>query len=597
MSHSRTVEIEGHIIDSGTMQRCFGAVMDLGGSFDVEQFDVGKHEDVESYCRMAVSADDPETLKRSSTSSTRTARCWRTRPTWNSWRRPRTKSSAELLLHHKQTTDRGAVRRRVDRRRADRDGLRADREPDGGPGDPRAYTKVLNAVEEDDLVATDQSGIRVNPPERPRSGAARSASCRAASPLSALGVDDPRGRRGAPRGDRGRRERDGRRRPAVIHSGAGDALAELVEAGYVDALSAGNGFATHDLERSLYGTSLGMDVETLEHPRKGHKHHIWTISEIIRAGGIEAAVEDGIIGEGVMYQCVQNDVDTVLAGSIRDDGPLPDTITDAVEAQNAIRDQAHDADIVLMLATLLHSVAVGNCLPSTTKTVCVDINPPLPSPCSTDRGSGGRDGHRHRDVRPHARGVRAGRGGGGSERRGGDHRGLRRVTAALRPYDPETDADALYEMKTAFERGLGESTGGDEKAAAYEGKLTDDYRESWLAWVDRCVSDDERCVTVAVEEEEGNDPNLVGYVFVLPERLAMIWDAAVINELYVVPESRGTGVADELMGAAVALAGDQDLPLDRIVLDVDPANERAQRFYDRHGFEQWGEMVARSLDG
>jgi len=174
--------------------------------------------------------------------------------------------------------------------------------------------------------------------------------------------------------------------PAVIHSGAGDALAELVEAGYVDALSAGNGFATHDLERSLYGTSLGMDVETLEHPRKGHKHHIWTISEIIRAGGIEAAVEDGIIGEGVMYQCVQNDVDTVLAGSIRDDGPLPDTITDAVEAQNAIRDQAHDADIVLMLATLLHSVAVGNCLPSTTKTVCVDINPATVTQL-LDRGS------------------------------------------------------------------------------------------------------------------------------------------------------------------------------------------------------------------
>jgi lysine-ketoglutarate reductase/saccharopine dehydrogenase-like protein (TIGR00300 family) len=174
--------------------------------------------------------------------------------------------------------------------------------------------------------------------------------------------------------------------PAVIHSGAGDALAELVEAGFVDSLSAGNGFATHDLERSLYGTSLGMNVETLEHPRKGHKHHIWTISEIIRAGGIEAAVEEGIVTEGVMYQCVENDVDVVLAGSIRDDGPLPDTITDAVEAQNAIRDQAHEADVVVMLATLLHSVAVGNCLPSTTKTVCVDINPATVTQL-LDRGS------------------------------------------------------------------------------------------------------------------------------------------------------------------------------------------------------------------
>ncbi|PAU82577.1 GNAT family N-acetyltransferase [Halorubrum salipaludis] len=178
------------------------------------------------------------------------------------------------------------------------------------------------------------------------------------------------------------------------------------------------------------------------------------------------------------------------------------------------------------------------------------------------------------------------------------------MTADLRPYDPETDADALYGLKTAFERGLGESTGGEAKAAAYEGKLTEEYRERWLAWVDRCVADDERCVTVAVDGGgKGNgggdagDADLVGYVFVLPERLAMVWDAAVVNEIYVAPEHRGTGVADDLMDAAVALAGDQDLPLDRIVLDVDPKNERAKAFYDRHGFERWGEMVARSLDG
>ncbi|WP_144922998.1 GNAT family N-acetyltransferase [Halorubrum salsamenti] len=175
------------------------------------------------------------------------------------------------------------------------------------------------------------------------------------------------------------------------------------------------------------------------------------------------------------------------------------------------------------------------------------------------------------------------------------------MTAEIRPYDAETDADALYDLKTAFERGLGESTGGDEKAAVYEGKLTGEYRDRWLAWVDRCVADDERCVTVAVDRGgegiEGDDENLVGYVYVLPERLAMVWDAAVINELYVAPEYRGTGVADELLDAVVSLAGDQDLPLDRIVLDVDPANERAKAFYDRHGFEPWGEMVARPLDG
>jgi lysine-ketoglutarate reductase/saccharopine dehydrogenase-like protein (TIGR00300 family) len=151
-------------------------------------------------------------------------------------------------------------------------------------------------------------------------------------------------------------------------------------------LSAGNGFAVHDLEHDLYGTSLGMDTESLDHPRKGHKHHIYTISEIIREGGIEAAVESGTVESGVMYECVTNDRPYVLAGSIRDDGPLPDTITDAVEAQNAIREQAHEADLVLMLSTLLHSVAVGNCLPSTTKVVCVDINPATVTQL-LDRGS------------------------------------------------------------------------------------------------------------------------------------------------------------------------------------------------------------------
>ena len=388
MTHSRTVELEGHIIDSGAMQRAWGAVMDLGGSFDVAQFDVGTHEEAESYCRMTVSAEDEETLQAILHELHQNGAVLENPTDVDLVAAPADKvvppDFYSTTNHPTEVLYEGEW---VEVERIEMDCALVV-EPNGGPeGGPRAYTKVLNAVDAGDLIATDQSGIRVRPPERPRSGGGAfgfmqggvSSERPSESTIRevAEAVQDVKANGGNVMVVAG---------PAVIHSGAGDALADLVAAGYVDSLSAGNGFATHDIERSLYGTSLGMDVETLEHPRKGHKHHIWTISEIIRAGGIAAAVEDGIIGDGVMYQCVKNDVDTVLAGSIRDDGPLPDTITDAVEAQDAIRDQAHDADIVLMLATLLHSVAVGNCLPSTTKTVCVDINPATVTQL-LDRGS------------------------------------------------------------------------------------------------------------------------------------------------------------------------------------------------------------------
>jgi ribosomal protein S18 acetylase RimI-like enzyme len=160
----------------------------------------------------------------------------------------------------------------------------------------------------------------------------------------------------------------------------------------------------------------------------------------------------------------------------------------------------------------------------------------------------------------------------------------------IRPYTT-ADAEELWELKRGFELGIGEGTGDDAKGPKYEAKLTDDYRENWLAWVDDCVAEEPRCVTVAVDD----DGDLAGYVFVLPASLAFIWDAAVLNELFVAPDHRGTDVADDLMAAALDLAGEMDLPLDRLVLDVDRENERAQAFYDRYGFEHWGEMVAREL--
>lgn len=159
----------------------------------------------------------------------------------------------------------------------------------------------------------------------------------------------------------------------------------------------------------------------------------------------------------------------------------------------------------------------------------------------------------------------------------------------VRPYR-DADAPALWNLKRGFELGLGEGTGDEAKTERYREKLDGAYREAYLAWVGRCVDEQPRAVQVA---ERAGD--LVGYVFVLPASLSYIWDAAVLNEVYVEPEFRGTGLSDDLLEAALSVARDQPLPLDRIVLDVDPSNERAREFYERHGFEHWGEMVAREL--
>ncbi|MGB9987640.1 N-acetyltransferase family protein [Salarchaeum japonicum] len=158
----------------------------------------------------------------------------------------------------------------------------------------------------------------------------------------------------------------------------------------------------------------------------------------------------------------------------------------------------------------------------------------------------------------------------------------------VREYDG--DAEGLWRLKRAFETGLGEGTGDDAKAAVYEAKLTEEYREEYLSWVADCIEENARCVQVAVD-----DGRLVGYVFVLPASLAYVWDAAVLNEVFVAESYRGTGVADELMAAALDAAREMDLPLDRMVLDVDAENERARAFYDRYEFSSWGELVARDL--
>jgi lysine-ketoglutarate reductase/saccharopine dehydrogenase-like protein (TIGR00300 family) len=163
--------------------------------------------------------------------------------------------------------------------------------------------------------------------------------------------------------------------PAIVHTGSVEHLSTLIREGYIHRLFAGNALATHDIEQAIFGTSLGVQMESGDIIEAGHEHHLRAINRIRRLGGIQQAVDQGVLKSGIMYECVKNKVDYLLAGSIRDDGPLPEVITDTLEAQTQMREKIRDVTFCLMVATTLHSIAVGNLLPAWVKVVCVDINP------------------------------------------------------------------------------------------------------------------------------------------------------------------------------------------------------------------------------
>jgi lysine-ketoglutarate reductase/saccharopine dehydrogenase-like protein (TIGR00300 family) len=250
----------------------------------------------------------------------------------------------------------------------------------------RARTAPMHLVQMGDSVVCGSEGVRVRPLERP---SGRSPFEFMASEVSS---EKPKALLVAEVAERIRRARTGGGRllavlgAEVIHTNAGTDRAGVVREGFIDVLFAGNGFATHDIESNLLGTSLGVSVREGTGVEGGHANHLRVINEVRRWGSIRAGVERGVLKGGVMYECVTNEVPFVLAGSIRDDGPLPDTITDIVVAQDVMRAHVGDIDVALMLASTLHAIAVGNMLPAGVETYCVDINQAVVTKLA-DRGS------------------------------------------------------------------------------------------------------------------------------------------------------------------------------------------------------------------
>lgn len=371
MEYSREIELRGHIIDSGIMTKVFDAIMEMGGYFEILVFEIGKKKQDESFARLLVSAEDETQLAEIMSVLHRLgARL----PVVEDVGLGEAEANRVVPKGFYSTTNH-PTQVKYAGEWLPVEGIEMDCLIVVVPSEKRALCTPMSKLLKGDLVVMGDTGVHVDPPERPRevgtfefmhgtvsserpSETVIAQIAREMKSLKASG-----GKIGIVGG------------PAIIHTGAAPALAEIIRGGYVDVLFAGNALATHDIEYNFFGTSLGMNLDTGTLARGGHKNHIYAISEVIRAGSIKNAVEQGVIKKGIMYECVKNDVPFVLAGSIRDDGPLPDVITDVMVAQDQMRKHLRDIDMVIMIGTLLHSVAIGNCLPSYVKTICVDINP------------------------------------------------------------------------------------------------------------------------------------------------------------------------------------------------------------------------------
>ncbi len=375
------VEAEGHLIDSGLLNTIFTTIVEQGAAYTVEGFTIGRTNDEMSRIRLDVRADTPAVLE--AVLHRLTALGCHLTTEQDVVLRPSEKDRTAPDDFYSTTNHRTAVRiggRWVEVANQRMDGLIV-------VADGRPVCRKLRDVRQGDQVVCGLEGIRIAPEQldrdRPRFGFMTN------DVSSERRVEAMVGRVAAMM----REVRDGGGRiaivagPVVIHTGGVQYFCELVRAGYVNLLLSGNALAVHDIEFALSGTSLGVDLVSgipLEH---GHPNHMRAINAINKAGSIGAAVEQGRLRSGIMYECERQGVPYILAGSIRDDGPLPDTIMDLEEAQDRYAAALGDnVQMVLMLSTMLHSIGVGNMLPSWVKVVCVDINPAVVTKLA-DRGS------------------------------------------------------------------------------------------------------------------------------------------------------------------------------------------------------------------
>lgn len=377
---SETVQAEGHLIDSGNFQSILTTIVEHGSEYEILRFDVGRKNEEGSHLTLRLTADTTERLQ-DLLAKLSVFGCY-------------VKGTPEVLLreadmdgavpedfysttNHRTAVFLGGAWVPVEAQRMD-----AVLVVEAG----RVTCRKLRDVKRGDRIACGMQGIRVAPDvqqrDKPSFGFMSNevSSERRVETVVAKVAEMMRQTKAA----------GGRiafvAGPVVVHTGGSQYFCELIHRGYVDALLSGNALAVHDIEVALSGTSLGIDLSSGHPVEHGHRNHMRAINAIRRAGGIGAAVASGVLTTGIMHACHTHDVPYVLAGSIRDDGPLPETMMDLTAAQEAYGKALANVDVVVMLSSMLHSIGVGNMLPSWVKVICVDINPAVVTKLS-DRGS------------------------------------------------------------------------------------------------------------------------------------------------------------------------------------------------------------------
>ncbi len=379
--HQEVVEAEGHLIDSHLMERIFDTVVEFNGRFEVERFSIGRTNAEPSRLRLKIetaeAADMQQLLSQllglgctpvdtgDATLETVHSACCAPEDFYS------TTNHRTLVRHNGEWIE--AQNQRMDAMIVVADGA--------------AFCRRLRDLKPGDQVVTGMRGIRVIPESKERD--------RLAFAFMSNGISSERQVETAVRQTAALMQatRAAHQKiivvagPVVVHTGGVRPLSTLIREGWVQGLLAGNALGVHDIESSLLGTSLGVRQSDGRQEEHGHRNHMRAINAIYHAGSIGGAVAAGKLSSGVMYECVKAHVPFVLAGSLRDDGPLPDTITDMNRAQDAYAEQLKGAGLVLCLGSMLHSIATGNMLPSWVKIVCVDINPAVATKVS-DRGTG-----------------------------------------------------------------------------------------------------------------------------------------------------------------------------------------------------------------